>query len=122
MERWAFTIKDNRVDSTDYNQFFDLCKKNHCVIDCSYKELDKKGKLHLHGIINIPKECYRKKLLPNGLHMKLKMLFNEQGWDEYITKDQRKKTVQPPDMDFYEYNSGDEEDQILMNKLKKKLF
>lgn len=89
MVSWAFTVKDNRVDSTDYKEFFDRLESKGCNVTHKYGEYDKKGKLHYHGVVQIPKGVYRKSLLPNGLHMQLKELFDLKGWEKYIKKDQK---------------------------------
>lgn len=93
---YAFTVKDNRRETTDYSSFFDRLSKFDVEIDCKYKELDSKGKVHYHGIVLIPKGMYRKKLMMPGLHLKLEELYNREGWMKYITKDQ----MTPPNTPF----------------------
>lgn len=85
---YGFTVKDNRVDTTDYRSFFERCEKMGCPITHKYSELDSKGKLHYHGIINIPKGFYRKRLMVDGLHLKLVELFDHEGWLKYCQKAQ----------------------------------
>lgn len=107
MDSFAYTVKDNRVDSTDYIPFFDNMEKKGCIVVCKYAEKDSKGKLHYHGIVKIPANCYRKSLCLKGLSMKLVNLFNEEGWLEYCKKDQ---------------HDSDTDDTDIINKLKKPLF
>lgn len=88
MERFAFTVKDNRRDTTDYEMLWDSWHKKGCIINCKYPELDVKGRLHFHGIVTIPVKCYRKALCPKGFHFLLKPISDEEGWISYIKKDQ----------------------------------
>lgn len=87
---FAFTVKDNRVDSTDYDQFFDNLTKHKCIVECKYPEYDAKGKLHYHGVAQVPKSLLRKKLVLAGLHVKLDEVYDQEGWLRYIKKDQPK--------------------------------
>lgn len=89
---FAFTVKDNRVDTTDYDSFFLNLTKLKCIVECKYPEYDAKGKLHYHGVVQIPKSVLRKKLVLTGLHVKFDEVYNMEGWLNYIKKDQ-KKTV-----------------------------
>ena len=107
MNSFAYTVKDNRVDSTDYVPFFDNLEKKGCIVINKYGEYDSKGKLHYHGIVKIPAKCYRKSLCLKGLSMKLVDLYNEEGWIQYCMKDQ---------------DDPDTDDSELMSKLKKPLF
>jgi len=109
MERFAFTIKDNRREVTDYNLLFDLWLAKGCIVNCKYLELDKSNRMHYHGIVTIPKKCYRKALCPQGYHMLLKPIHDLEGWEAYIKKDQ------PLDDD-------DTDDNTLMSKLCSPLF
>lgn len=109
---YGFTVKDNRIDVTDYDSFLDRCAKFKCIVQEYYGELDSKGRYHLHGIISIPKGFYRKKLVMPGLHLKLEEIYNLIGWTKYIKKDQ------PRDNDSIE-SIQTEEPRIV---LKKSLF
>lgn len=89
---FAYTIKDNRGRTSDiteetYKPFFDTLKRYK--IKCEYKvaEYDKKNRLHYHGIIYLRKGFYRKKICVKGLHVKLKEIYNKEGWEDYIHKD-----------------------------------
>jgi len=96
-DMFAYTVKDNRVDCTDYRSFFDNSEKKGCSFYSKFKELDKKGKIHYHGIVFIPKRVYRKALCLKGLHLKLKEIFDVEGWEEYCKKDQEKELSDDPD-------------------------
>lgn len=109
MERFAFTIKDNRSEVTDYKQLFDTWIGKGCIINCKYLELDSHNRMHYHGIVSIPVKCYRKALCPKGFHMMLKSIHDEEGWIAYIKKDQPADEV-------------DTNDNCLMNKIKHSLF
>jgi len=108
MEKYAFTIKDNRRETTDYIKVFDDWVLRNCIVQCKYGELDKSGKLHYHGIISIPKPLFRKLLCPRGFHLLLKPLVDEEGWITYCKKDQDAE--------------DDTNDNEQMCKLKKSLF
>jgi len=110
-KEYAFTIKDNRVDCTDYDSFFDVLLDNECIVGVKCSEKDSNGKLHYHGTVTIPKNVYRKKLCPKGCHLKLKEIRSEgdhQYWEEYCYKDNDSQT--------------DTNDNELMKKIKVKLF
>lgn len=109
MESYAYTVKDNRSDDTDYLEFFERIEKKGCKALSKCPEKDSRGRLHYHGIIQIPKSCFRKTLVPQGLHMKLKKIFDEEGWEHYIKKDQDGDDI-------------DTNDNGLIKKLTKKLF
>lgn len=85
---FGFTVKDNRQDVTDYDSFMDRAKRMECDIQEYYPEKDSKGRLHLHGIISIPKGFYRKKLMMSGLHLKLEEIYDIDGWRRYCKKSQ----------------------------------
>lgn len=87
---FAFTVKDVRTDSTDYDQFFDMLNNHKCIIECKYPEYDSKGKLHYHGVMQIPKSVRRTKLVIKGLSIRLDEVYNMEGWLNYIKKDQKK--------------------------------
>lgn len=108
MENFAFTIKDNRRETSDYNVVFDDWQLRNCIVRCKYREIDSSGKEHYHGIISIPKKVFRKLLCPKGYHLLLKPLVDEEGWLMYCRKDQDPEE--------------DTDDNDLMSKLKQPLF
>jgi hypothetical protein len=109
-KEYAFTFKDNRVDSIQYDEIFDRFRENHCKITDMAGELDSHGKLHYHGIVEIPAKVYRKSLCPRGFHMVLKEIHDKDGWEAYYKKDQ-KEPVSP-----------DTNDNELMERLSEPLF
>lgn len=88
IKEYAFTIKDNRVNSIQYDEFFDRISSNRLEIVDSVGELDSRGKLHYHGIIRIPDTVYRKSLCPQGFHLILKQMSDREGWEAYYKKGQ----------------------------------
>jgi len=108
-ERFAFTIKDNRRECTDYQSTFDNWIKKGCIIHCKYPEMDSTNKLHFHGIVSIPSKVYRKALCPKGMHFLLKPIFDEDGWETYIKKEQ-------------DIDSDDTDDNDFFNRITHKLF
>jgi len=109
MKSYAYTVKDNRIDTTDYLPFFANMVDHGCIIETKYPEKDKRGRLHFHGVVKIHDQCYRKSLCLKGLHLKLVELKNPDRWEEYCKKDQ-------PDSD------GDTNDTDIMDRLKAPLF
>jgi len=109
-EKYAFTIKDNRREQSDYFVLFDIWQKKGCSILCKYPEQDSKGRLHYHGIMTIPKGIYRKTLCPKQYHFMLKPLTDEEGWLRYCKKDQQ------------EEEDVDTNENELLSSLKVKLF
>lgn len=91
---YAFTVKDNRVDSTDYQQFFERAQDMGVIVTHKYGEFDSKGKLHYHGIMLIHKGFYRRTLCMDGLHLHLMELFRRECWMKYITKEQDNENMQ----------------------------
>lgn len=87
-EYYAFTVKDVRKDVTDYKPWFTEADKAGCKTLSKSEEYDRRGKLHYHGLMAIPKGLYRKSLMMYGIHYKLVKLRDIQGWLEYINKDQ----------------------------------
>jgi hypothetical protein len=68
-----------------------LVKYNIRIIDFAY-EFDPHGKLHYHGIIELPKGFYRKKLVVRGYHMNLTKLQSQDSIrraTSYIHKDDK---------------------------------
>lgn len=99
---YCFTVKDNRKEQTDYSRFFSLWdkfeKEGYITMDCKYYEKDIHGRGHYHGIVAIKKGFYRKKMCPDGYHVKLDECYNRAQWVRYITKDQgtpKKDTREP---------------------------
>lgn len=110
MDKFAFTIKDNRKDQHDYNLVFNLWATHGCVVLCKYAERDTRGVVHYHGIVNIPHNLYRKQLCPYGYHVKLKEMFDEDGWTTYCKKDQEEESLDTDDNSCMEY--------LLKNKIR----
>lgn len=89
---YAYTIKRNcrRNDPNTkehYVPFFDRLKKLNIGIEYKVLEKDKRGRLHYHGILYLKKGFYRKRLMMDGLHLKLKEIYDKSGWVKYIHKD-----------------------------------
>lgn len=109
MQKFAFTLVDNRKDQHDYMLIFSDWIKRGCNILYKFAEHNKHGYVHYHGLIEIPKTIYRKTLCPKGYSVRFKEVWNAQGWYNYCKKDQ-------------EEDSLDTDDNDLMDRLKKPLF
>lgn len=85
---YGYTIKDNRSETTDYQSWFDKADKMGCKFETKHAEYGSSNKLHYHGIVQIPKGFYRKRLMQKGLHLKLEELFDRAGWEQYCKKEE----------------------------------
>lgn len=89
---YAFTAKYNNKEKATYEQYnllFDKWAKCGQIQKQIY-EKDSIGRLHAHGIISLPPNFFRKKLSDAGLHYKLEEIYNFEGWNKYIMKEQYK--------------------------------
>lgn len=103
---WAYTVKDNRKEVTDYRKFFEVLKKKGCDVLTKYPEYGQTNRLHYHGVVMIPEKVHRKSLAIDGLHFHLDEIFDRAGWDKYCRKEvlseddgtevPREHYVQPP--------------------------
>lgn len=135
-EDFAFTVKVINFKTLGiptvktYQPIFNLWKKKKCIIETIQYEDDSKGILHAHGIIRIPKKVFRKDLAYNGITTKLKLIFDREGWIEYIKKDQQRTFIKGMEHDPDDVSSDDTiisiepEDpiQCCLPKLHKNLF
>lgn len=105
-QSWAFTISvtSGKLYPLDtYDQFWKKCESYGITV--SAKELEvgsNKGVPHYHGIIEIPKGFYRKKLMIRGMHLRLEELYNKKGWMKYINKTHDIKELPQPEDDLIE--------------------
>jgi len=95
LQSWAFTVKwncifDNRphVHEERYEPWLKLCKKHGITINKICYEKDSTDLLHIHGIFNIPKSFWMRKLYLPGYHTNFEKIYNEAGWIKYCEKDQ----------------------------------
>lgn len=106
-QSWAFTIsdttKEHKYAKTDYKLFWERCEQFGLRIEQREQEIGpNKGVPHYHGIIEIPKGFYRKKLMMKGLHLKLEELYNKRGWMKYINKTHDIKELPQPEDELIE--------------------
>lgn len=107
VQSWAFTVKklgSVKLFKSDYDFVLNIFSKHGNVTDHCY-ELDKLGIMHIHGIIELPKNFHRKRLCINGYHVKIKEVYDYLGWVEYLSKDQPKKQL--PSETLKDLFSGD---------------
>lgn len=93
MEKYAFTMKINyKLDPTvyDYEGILTKWRDKGVVIDkYSYeREPNDSKKLHIHGIVFLTKNFFRKSLKEYGVHFHLKKMYDEPGWIAYCKKDE----------------------------------
>lgn len=87
-ECFAFTVKKlggNTAKLEDYVPVVCHLRDFGFLKHIEY-EYDSHGKLHIHGIIMLRRGFYRKKLCVQGFHMKLELIYDEKGWEDYIIK------------------------------------
>lgn len=98
MDLFSFTAKINvsrffNVKPSDYDTLFSLWVKMGCIIQTKVYEDDNSGRCHVHGIIEIPKGLFRKKIMMNGVHIKMDPIYDKSGWLEYIRKAVKPKSL-----------------------------
>lgn len=88
-QTFTFTIKSlgSELDG-EYGDFLDLLEKYNIKTHFKYGERDPKGKFHYHGLIDIPKGFFRKKLVTKGNHLHLVEWNGSDKWEKYCKKDQ----------------------------------
>lgn len=88
---WSFTYKKSgkadNVKSSDYLHILTVLKR-HGNVTRNYYEKDSKGKWHVHGVVELPKGFYRARVCLPGYHVHFKEIWNEEGWEDYMRKDQ----------------------------------
>jgi len=89
---YAFTIKSLGANlDADYSDFLDKLAKYNIKIHYKQGERDPKGKFHFHGLIDIPKGFFRKKLVTDGNNLNLKEFYpgddGSDNWKKYCYKD-----------------------------------
>lgn len=91
MESWALTIrKQMRVSDTvteaDYEPIISLMGTK--LIRHVFEKDKAKDHKHLHGIIELPRNYFRSKLMLKGFHTHFVRIYNIDGWVKYMEKDQ----------------------------------
>lgn len=89
-ESWAFTIKqlsvkDKPLRST-YEYVFITWRNMGVLFDYVTYELDSRGKLHAHGVIELNHNFLRKRLVRKDMGIKLDRLVDAEHWHAYCTK------------------------------------
>ncbi len=90
LELWAFTVKilkvkNKNITQKDYGPFFKvLYNLSRIITYCG--EVDSKGILHYHGVIELSPKFYRKNLGVKGYHIRLTRIYDLQKWIEYCFK------------------------------------
>lgn len=89
-EYLAFTVKYNRkaasaITEKDYEPFFKrLFSYGKNVFKIA--ELDKKKRLHYHGVVALPIGFYKRKFMISGFHWKFTLCWNFCNWMSYCFK------------------------------------
>lgn len=85
---YGFTIKRNDTPNPTQECYLPILKNlasKGTIVDYVY-ETDSKGRLHIHGILEVVKQPYFKSLIPKGYHFKYEGLYDKSGWERYIHK------------------------------------
>lgn len=76
---------------TDYTEVLANWKDrfgNNVLIEDFITEKDSLGKLHLHGIIYVKKNFYKKRLYTPGFHITSSDMYCKEQWIQYMLKQQ----------------------------------
>lgn len=91
----ALTMKKlgpRHVQLSDYTEVLAKWKdkfNNNIMIDDFYTENDSNGKLHLHGVIYVKKNFYKKRLQTDGYYIYTTDIYMKQQWLDYCYKSQQ---------------------------------
>lgn len=89
MIKYCFTVKKlgpvQGVTKSTYFPIWNKWKDLNVNIKFKYSELDSEKKLHYHGLILLPKNYYRKRLMLRGYHTYFKKCYDEKNWLRYST-------------------------------------
>lgn len=89
---YGFTYKYNMkgaelVTEEDYQTILNRLNSKGTVIDVQY-EKDKKGRLHIHGVVEFKKSTpLFKSMCPFGFHSHFEEIYDIGGWQKYMYKD-----------------------------------
>lgn len=89
---YAFTVKCNSKFATkeELEEWIEHAESKGFRVQTYYFELDKKDRLHMHGVALAPPNLYKKRLLYNNYHQRIDMIpsfLDLQKWVDYIEKD-----------------------------------
>lgn len=85
---YGFTVKYNGIaypTQEDYLPILKAFSSKGTIIDFVY-ETDKKGKLHIHGMLEVTRCPYFKNMIPKKCHIKYEEIYDKSGWERYIHK------------------------------------
>lgn len=86
-----FTSKPKSVPSDYINGPIKIWQQKGVKFEMYRFESDSKGICHVHGIIILTKNFYRKCLRQKGLHFKIDEIYDRKGWMSYVLKNQKLK-------------------------------
>lgn len=90
-EEYAITMKFNGTEEPDifmYENLLKRWKRLDVHVPLRMYERDSHGRLHLHGLVRMPKNFWRGKLHSKNLHYKISSIFNRERWIRYCKKNQ----------------------------------
>lgn len=86
---FAFTIKARRKKDcllSNYNFIMSKWTLRGAQITKFNTEIDKSGRLHVHGIVKLPSDIQYTSLVEDGYRCWFRRVFNKKGWEDYSHK------------------------------------
>lgn len=105
-ELWAFTLKYLKRDIVTTAGFYEVnvfplwANRQCAIVKCEYEENKQWAGIHCHGIVSIPTSQMRKELALPNYHLRLKKIFNLEGWEDYSNKEFDSNDYVPPEHDI----------------------
>lgn len=96
MQSFAITVRKNgsyRVvtkDRGDYDEYFkhlETYNKKCVLVSHMFEQNKSEAGYHMHGVIDIPINYFRKKLMHPNYHLCLRPITDAAGWKRYMMKD-----------------------------------
>lgn len=93
---YGFTTKINdKLNPTfsDYDEIVKIMGQRGRILCIVYEDKSKNKmdtKLHVHGIIRFDRAPLFRTLFPKGVHSRFELLYDEEGWKRYISKNEDK--------------------------------
>lgn len=100
---YGYTIKLMDKKAPTHEDYVPLLQKLNSRIEVLSNVFEDKNKhglpatLHVHGVFKCNKNPYLKKVLGNGVHVKLEKIYNLAGWRKYMFKNSEKRDIPYPD-------------------------
>lgn len=110
MQDYAVTYRKHgkKSDTITQEDFEPLLESLGNKLSTHCFEKDKgKDHVHLHGVIRIPFNFFRKKLVQAGFNMKIKLISDMKGWLRYLAKDKKYRSTIKFEIDIMNHQDSD---------------